>query len=51
MLDHDLFGSVAVALVVIAVVATLVIHGGWMTWIAVLAYFATGVLMLGAFRR
>ena len=51
MLDKGLVGAVAMAMVMIAVLATLLIEGGWMAWIAVLAYFGTAAWLHGLLVR
>jgi hypothetical protein len=47
MLVNSLLGIVAVRIVVTAVLATMLIEGGWLTWIAVLAYFGTAAWLCG----
>jgi hypothetical protein len=48
MLGNSLLETVVVSIVVTAVLATVLIEGGWLTWIAVLAYFGTATWLCGA---
>jgi hypothetical protein len=48
MLGNSLLGTVAASIVVTAMLATVLIEGGWLTWIAVLAYFGTAAWLHGA---
>ena len=41
MLDNNLFGDITLAVVVTAVLATILVPGGWLMWVAVLSCFGT----------